>query len=142
MNTHYTQDLGTIITDGWTPSGESWAQYARGLLKWLGEYREIGNIVNKMLSDTTFAAGLYAYDASMRFVKTRVFLYVCGSRYQVIRWESTTVKKIRFVFKESDHISYEHLNLIIPGSKSALETLVDSWDSKILGNILDDLSGN
>ena len=127
VNTHYSRYLGIIYTDGWKPATYgSWAQYAQGLLTGLGEYSEVAGDVGLMLSDTTFASGIYAYDGYVYYVKTRVYTYCCRYNYANARWQSTATKDVHFVFNEHGYYSMANLNPQLPGSSGALANALDA----------------
>ncbi len=140
VNTHYSQDLGTILTNGWSPAGEDWQAYVAPTFDILAKLTEVGGLVNELLSGTTFDTALYAYEAKVSFIKTRVFTYTCCKRYQNPVWESTTVKNVHFSFWSLGSIQSANLNLLLPGSNERLIDAIKEWDAELLKHFILEVS--
>ncbi len=132
VNTHYSQDLGTILTNGWSPTGEDWQAYVAPMFDILAKLTEVGGLVSELLSGTTFDTALCAYEAKVSFIKTRVFTYTCCKRYQNPVWESTTVKDVHFSFWSLGSIQSVNLNILLPGSNERLIDAIKEWGAELL----------
>jgi RHS repeat-associated protein len=133
VNTYYRQDLGTILTNGWYPTGNSWQAYVAPSFDALSKFSEIGAMISLMLSGTTMNdTALYAYEVKVSFVKTRVFTYNCCKRYENTAWESTTVKAVRFSFWHLGSIKNANLNIVAAGSDESLINAIKEWDTRLL----------
>ena len=144
VNSYYHQYIGTILTDGWAPAGQTWRHYAIAILSLLGKFYDVADEVDLFLSDTTFTAGRYAYDGTVYFEKTRVFTYTCGTHFANARWESTKTKHLHFFFTAHGFFSMANLNVVLPGSGYSSEKTAEAvkhWDEFILDHLLDSLAG-
>jgi RHS repeat-associated protein len=142
VNTHYSQNLGTVYTNGWSPKGEGWREYVTPEFDALAMVTEAGAAVQMMLGGTTMHTALYAYDVKVSYVKTRVYTYICGTHYVTLAWESTTVKQVHFTFWAVGGIQNANLNLRLPGSGGGtLRNAVIGWDSKLLNFVISELGG-
>jgi uncharacterized protein RhaS with RHS repeats len=133
VDTHYRQDLGTILTNGWYPAGSNGHAYVSPSFDALSKLNEIGGPINLMLSGTTMNdTALYAYEVKVTFIKERIFTYTCCKRYENPVWQSTNVEAVHFSFWHLGSIQGANLNMVIGGSDEKLIDASKEWDTHLL----------